>query len=700
MEHSACRRRVPPWAAAAWAGSACAQLPPALETLPRNLAFPVHAPRELLRTTRVSGQSFPVVIDYVDLPATLPASNMLMEALTHQLTGCGVDLLAGQVAVLRHRLAVQLALQRRRYLDDIVEAVTRNYRHYDGNAFLDLNRIPNMQSMVDGYIRDIGDAWTARAFGAEVLRACADSEAVNVLLLVPGQGTSLVSPHEGVTPLRTVCLLCRSNSAGEGADTYSSVFRVDFNPSAPAPPPQTLPPALPVTLCAPAPPPPPRPPAPPPPASTPDSGLESPPPSAEQRRGRARPLPHPAQPSMPIKTEDDVDSVISEGSVRSIAALQAFTLVSYVGELPGYTIFAHDGVADGFATGFAVRDELVGAVTRFVSSPSARACRLDLCGSPTNVSLVSVLAPPEHAGPAEHARFSRALDNLVNTAPLDAVLVVLGDFGAEVGREPNALRCVAGASSLHRDYSDNGVRLLHFAVRNDFVIKSTMLDKRLEARATRVSVVQRADGSERVFCSQVDHVLLRRRHRGYVRSVRAVPNAGLSDSNHRMLLVDVSMPCSGKRRREAKKPVSEVLQEMLCWKEARITTDNMYRRLLSRTGGNKRLEREDEDLDSVMADLGKLLHEIKECESMMESDSRLSRERRRAPAASSSSSAAAAAAPPPPTSLSPRCTFSVTIPGAPRPLLRHQPYPAPTPRDRFRNRKRRRPSRDVKSTAS
>ncbi|XP_026278160.2 uncharacterized protein LOC113206343 isoform X1 [Frankliniella occidentalis] len=676
----------------------------AAEALPHNMAFPVDAPPALRRTTRADNERFAVLIEHVDLPTSLTCSNMLMEALTHQLTGCGVDVLPGQVALLRHRLAVQLALHRRRYLDAIVEAVTRNYGYYDGNAYLDLNRIPNMQAMVDGYIRDTGDAWTARAFGVEVIQACADSEAVNILILLPGHGTSMVSPHEGITPLRTVCLLC---SDSECAPRYSSVFRVGCYPPSVTTP--SLPPAPP-PLCS-------------PPQLSPDSGLESTP--------SPRPSGHCAEVQIKSEGEEDstasglssgwsdsdVNSVKSEdlgpgiksgseeqcasstrpvhgrrlmripvqdkpltlatwnvgylsaagacrgaplspwlgkqvngpsGVARSlaangvqIAALQGHALESSIGELEGYTVFAHGGVgASSTETGFAVRDDLVGAVSSFVSSPSSRACRLDLFATPMNVSLVSAFAPPEDAAEEVHESFSKALRTMVSAAPRTAVLVVLGDFGAEVGRQPNSLRCVAGKSSLHRDYSSNGVRLVHFARRNDLVIRSTILDKKADARATRMTVERLADGSERISCSQVDHVLVRRQYRGSVLAVRSVPSAGLSDTNHRMVLAVVSVPygvlAKSKNAERPKPSVSQVLEKMLLWKKADDAAEEMYRRLTNRTVAVKeehlKQEREGQnggDLDDVMDDLGKILQEIKECETKIESKSRHSEPRHR-----------------------------------------------------------------------
>lgn len=73
--------------------------------------------------------------------------------------------------------------------------------------------------------------------------------------------------------------------------------------------------------------------------------------------------------------------------------------------------------------------------------------------------------------------FYRMLEQAYNRAPSNDVKIVLGDFNAKIGREPEYKR-VAGRQSLHAECNDNGMRMINFAIARDMMVSTTCFPRR------------------------------------------------------------------------------------------------------------------------------------------------------------------------------------------------------------------------------
>lgn len=64
--------------------------------------------------------------------------------------------------------------------------------------------------------------------------------------------------------------------------------------------------------------------------------------------------------------------------------------------------------------------------------------------------------------------FYQKLEQIFDGAPSNDVKIILGDFNAKIGREPEVKR-VAGCQSLYKESNDNGRRIINFVIFRDMV---------------------------------------------------------------------------------------------------------------------------------------------------------------------------------------------------------------------------------------
>jgi hypothetical protein len=101
-----------------------------------------------------------------------------------------------------------------------------------------------------------------------------------------------------------------------------------------------------------------------------------------------------------------------------------------------------------------------------------RICTLRIRGKFFNYSFVNGHAPTEISDDEERDGFFDALKRAYNTSPRNDIKMVLGDFNAQVGKEPVNFPTV-GKYNLNSLINDNGSRLMQFAVSWSMIIGST-----------------------------------------------------------------------------------------------------------------------------------------------------------------------------------------------------------------------------------
>ena len=159
-----------------------------------------------------------------------------------------------------------------------------------------------------------------------------------------------------------------------------------------------------------------------------------------------------------------------------------------------------------------------------------RMCYLRIRGLFYNFSLICVYAPTEVAEEIDKDQFYQQLDKLADGLPRYDAKIILGDFNAKVGYDPE-LRGTVGKHSLHKESNDNGRRLTGFALSRGLVVSSTTFSHQQIHKATWVSPDQRTS-------NQIDHILVDARHASCILDSRSYRGANI-DSDHYLVKAKV-----------------------------------------------------------------------------------------------------------------------------------------------------------------
>ena len=166
---------------------------------------------------------------------------------------------------------------------------------------------------------------------------------------------------------------------------------------------------------------------------------------------------------------------------------------------PFYSCDNKDHILD---TGFLVSKRIKHLITNF-KPITPRICTLRIRGTFFNYSFLNGHAPIEISD-EEIDGFFDALKRAYDTSPRNDIKIVLGNFNAQVGKEPVNFPTI-GNYSLYNLMNDNGSWLIQFAVLRNMIIGSTFHPNKDIHKSTWRS----PDG---VTFNQIDHLLIDRRH--------------------------------------------------------------------------------------------------------------------------------------------------------------------------------------------
>jgi len=123
--------------------------------------------------------------------------------------------------------------------------------------------------------------------------------------------------------------------------------------------------------------------------------------------------------------------------------------------------------------------------------------------------------------------FFDAVERAYDTSPRNDIKIVLGDFNVQVGEEPVNFPSVSNYS-LHSLMNDNGSQLIQFAVSRSMTIRS-IFHPYIDIRES----TWRSPDS--VTFSQIDHLLIDRRHKSNLMDVRSYRGSTI-DSDHYLVI--------------------------------------------------------------------------------------------------------------------------------------------------------------------
>ncbi|XP_055371836.1 uncharacterized protein LOC129605867 [Condylostylus longicornis] len=210
-----------------------------------------------------------------------------------------------------------------------------------------------------------------------------------------------------------------------------------------------------------------------------------------------------------------------------------------------YSIYYSGSENQGlYGTGFYVNNQVRNSIIGF-EPVSDRICVLKIKGKFQNITFVSVYAPTNNANDEEKDLFYDELSKICEKTSKHDVLVVAGDYNAKVGRE-SFIRQVAGLHSLHDETSENGIRLVNFALENNLWISSVSFKhKRIHKYTWKIP----GGGN-----NQIDHILVDRRHATTILDVKSCRGADC-DSDHYLIWVKFRQRISNETTRNSYKRV-------------------------------------------------------------------------------------------------------------------------------------------------
>lgn len=178
-------------------------------------------------------------------------------------------------------------------------------------------------------------------------------------------------------------------------------------------------------------------------------------------------------------------------------------------------------------TGFYVTKTIRNSIMAF-EPVSDRICCLRLKGKFQNISLFSVYAPTEDSDDELKDDFYDRLTTAVSKISRHDIIIILGDFNSQIGKEDYVVGKVAGRYSLHTNTNKNGLRLCNFASANGLWISSTSFNHRNIHKQTW-KIPGRND------YNQIDHILIDKRHATSITDTRSYRGANC-DSDHFLVL--------------------------------------------------------------------------------------------------------------------------------------------------------------------
>lgn len=193
--------------------------------------------------------------------------------------------------------------------------------------------------------------------------------------------------------------------------------------------------------------------------------------------------------------------------------------------------------------GFAVRHRLKDSVLEW-DPVSPRLAYLRVAAKPVNLSLVSVYAPTNGSSLADIDAFYHDLQQLLNRIPRKDMLLIAGDFNAQMGEPCASERPYVGRFTTGPRCS-NGDRLINLCMQEDLSLSNTGL------RRNPRGVFTWKSNDRSHTKNQIDYVAIRRTWRSAIRNVSVRWNDLALDSDHGLLVADVKAKLMVKKRQPA-----------------------------------------------------------------------------------------------------------------------------------------------------
>ena len=200
-----------------------------------------------------------------------------------------------------------------------------------------------------------------------------------------------------------------------------------------------------------------------------------------------------------------------------------------------YTVYCSGDSSQNHRCGvaFIVSKEVNRAVINFVPL-SSRIALLQFKGNPVNYNFIQVYAPTADSDEEEVEAFYEDLQNLLLKVKSREMAIVMGDLNAKIGR--GMVESIVGKFGLG-DRNDRGDRLVQFCQDNSLAVMNTLFKLPKRRLYTWKSP---ADQLGHVVRNQIDYILVRKRFKNALKSVKTMPGADVG-SDHNLLLAEIRL---------------------------------------------------------------------------------------------------------------------------------------------------------------
>lgn len=198
------------------------------------------------------------------------------------------------------------------------------------------------------------------------------------------------------------------------------------------------------------------------------------------------------------------------------------------------------GLPRASGVGFLLTKEAMNALITW-QPHSDRIISIRLRTRARNITCIQCYAPTEVSETKDKEDFYSLLDRTIKTTPSGDILILTGDFNAQVGADNNNVETVMGSHGLGR-MNENGELFTGMCANNGLTIGGTIFPHRDVHKVTWVSPDHRTE-------TQIDHIAISRKWRGSLLDVRNRRGAdGASD--HHLLVGEIRLKISAIRRKE------------------------------------------------------------------------------------------------------------------------------------------------------
>ncbi|KAK4467292.1 hypothetical protein MN116_000315, partial [Schistosoma mekongi] len=168
--------------------------------------------------------------------------------------------------------------------------------------------------------------------------------------------------------------------------------------------------------------------------------------------------------------------------------------------------------------------------------------------------VVSAYAPTDCSSDEVKDEFYRKISDPLRKAKRTDVVIMAGDFNAQVGRLDETERHLGGSYGVEAQRTDNGDRLLQLCSDNRLFLASTNFKHK-----ERHKLTWRPPQSTQRW-SQIDHIAISHRWRGSIEDCRSFWSTCL-DSDHALIRARISLRLTGRKRPTAKIPIRVQLND-------------------------------------------------------------------------------------------------------------------------------------------